>query len=241
MQIKVIDIKEYIGRIADLWITCFPEDDVEYVYYYIKHRLIDNGAYCFACMDSETLVSMINVIPQQTHCNNLSMIIPSGFIVGVCTHPDYRKKGYSRELMNYVCDFFCENKKVSVLQLATQIPEFYSGLGFNTYFRYSYSDYFKKYDKNKIRVITHRDFSSEIADDLLACYNKNAKDGFFVKTKNDIIKMVYLYEEIRIAVTEEGSFDSFVFCDKDYDNVTTHQMVKYLTEEVELKANIENY
>lgn len=241
MQIRVVDIEEYFDQIARLWVICFPEDDLEYVNYYIKHRLVENKAYCFACFDDTNIVSMINVIHQQTYCNNLSVTIPSGFIVGVCTHPNYRRKGLSAELMRYLCAFYCENKIVSILQLSTQIPKFYEKLGFTRYSEYCPCRYLDKYSGRDTLILHAKDISQEIARDLLLCYIKNAKDGFFKKDEKNIIQMAFLYDEVRVCVTNDGNYDMWMFYDKTYENETTYQMVKYLTVSIPLEQNTENY
>ncbi|RUT01132.1 GNAT family acetyltransferase [Dulcicalothrix desertica PCC 7102] len=51
-----------------------------------------------------------------------------GGVHAVCTHPDYRRRGYYREIMNEVLDY-CD-KRYETLVLTTSNPEYYQPFGF---------------------------------------------------------------------------------------------------------------
>jgi GNAT superfamily N-acetyltransferase len=52
----------------------------------------------------------------------------AGGVHAVCTHPDFRRRGYYREIMNEVLDY-CD-KRYETLILTTSNPEFYHPFGF---------------------------------------------------------------------------------------------------------------
>lgn len=241
MDIRIIDINEYRPQIAALWLACFPEDDAEFIDYYISHRLIADDAVCFAAFDEKSLVSMINVIPQKTYYDNKKSLVSSGFIVGVCTHSAFRGQGISRKIMDYLSDYYGENKALSVLQLSTEIPAFYEKSGFETYSEYCPAAFFTEEEKANITIYTSSDMTEDLACKLLDCYKKNAKDGYFKKTIGDMWQMADMYEEIRVVKNPENRFEKMIFVDKAYENSKTFQMAKYLDRRFCFAENTENY
>jgi len=63
-------------------------------------------------------------IPMQLMGENVTV----GGIHGVCTHPEFRRRGYYREVMEEVLDY-CESR-YQTLVLTTSQPEFYEPFGF---------------------------------------------------------------------------------------------------------------
>jgi N-acetylglutamate synthase-like GNAT family acetyltransferase len=60
-----------------------------------------------------------------------------GGVHAVCTHPDYRRRGYYREIMNEVLDY-CD-KHYNTLVLTTSNPEYYQPFGFRCIQEHSFT------------------------------------------------------------------------------------------------------
>ena len=87
--------EEKVLGLKQLWHTCFPEDSVEYVDYWFQHRYQEENALIH--WEDGKIVSALHIIRYDIRlCQST---IPCGFIVGVATLPEYRKRGYVRILM----------------------------------------------------------------------------------------------------------------------------------------------
>ena len=106
----------------------------------LKDRLIHYPNHFWLLYEEEKLVSLVDGLC----CNiedltddmfhNASMHDENGqvqMILGVCTHPDFRKKGYSSALMNQlILDCKKQNRKSIVLTCKESLIGFYSKFGF---------------------------------------------------------------------------------------------------------------
>ena len=106
----------------------------------LKDRLIHYPNHFWLLYEEEKLVSLVDGLC----CNiedltddmfhNASMHDENGqvqMILGVCTHPDFRKKGYSSALMNQLIgDCKKQNRKSIVLTCKESLIGFYSKFGF---------------------------------------------------------------------------------------------------------------
>ncbi len=80
----------------------------------------------FIRLHDDVAISHVGVleIPMQLMGQNITV----GGIHAVCTHPEYRRRGYYREVMEEVLDY-CENR-YDTLVLTTAQPELYQPFGF---------------------------------------------------------------------------------------------------------------
>jgi GNAT superfamily N-acetyltransferase len=73
-----------------------------------------------------SLIAHVGVLEIPMRLMGVSVTV--GGVHAVCTHPDFRRRGYYRELMNEVLDY-CD-KRYETLVLTTSNPEFYQPFGF---------------------------------------------------------------------------------------------------------------
>ncbi len=93
------DKKEF----RSLWDKCFT-DSIVFRDWFFENRFIPEYSICME--EDNKIVSEVQSIPYFIKIRNA--IIPATMMVGACTHPDYTKRGYMKELytwyMNYVKD-----------------------------------------------------------------------------------------------------------------------------------------
>ncbi|MBO3460206.1 GNAT family N-acetyltransferase [Aetokthonos hydrillicola CCALA 1050] len=73
-----------------------------------------------------SLISHVGVLEIPMRLMGEDVVV--GGVHAVCTHPDFRRRGYYREIMNEVLDY-CD-KRYQTLVLTTSNPEFYHPFGF---------------------------------------------------------------------------------------------------------------
>ena len=128
-----------LNDIIELEHCCFPLNEAASTED-LKDRLKHYPNHFWLLYEEEKLVSLVDGLC----CNiedltddmfhNASMHDENGqvqMILGVCTHPDFRKKGYSSALMNQLIgDCKKQNRKSIVLTCKESLIGFYSKFGF---------------------------------------------------------------------------------------------------------------
>ncbi len=124
-----------LGRAAELWLACFPEDDRAFVEYYFARRtcpermleLFEGEG------ESENLVSMLCFEKRRMYAENPAD--PSEkhvgvlFVAGVCTDPAKRRRGYIRLLFRALEERMAEDG-IGVFLLQPFDFAFYQKLGY---------------------------------------------------------------------------------------------------------------
>ncbi|KAA6351407.1 hypothetical protein EZS27_001216 [termite gut metagenome] len=121
-------------QIKELWRICFDEDEA-FIDMYFNLRYADD-ANLFIQQDDK-VISALQLIPYpMTFCGTN---IPTSYISGACTHPDYRRKGVMHELLSQA---FARMYSDGVF-ISTLIPEkpplvdYYARMDYTPVFRYS--------------------------------------------------------------------------------------------------------
>lgn len=128
-----------LEEIVQLEHHCFPKNEAASITD-LKDRLNHYPNHFWLLYEDDTLVSLIDGLCTNIKelndemFHNASMHDENGevqMILSVCTHPDYRKKGYSSTLMRQVIsDSKKQKRKSIVLTCKTELLDFYSKLGF---------------------------------------------------------------------------------------------------------------
>ncbi|MFA6769188.1 MAG: GNAT family N-acetyltransferase [Parabacteroides sp.] len=127
-------------KVKALWRLCF-DDSEAFIDLYFRLRWNENVNK--AITKDGKLIAALQMLPyQMTFFGNL---ISTSYISGACTHPDYRKKGYMKELISSSFKTMLNDKiAFSVLIPAgAKLYEYYAHLGYATVFyytKYSVSD-----------------------------------------------------------------------------------------------------
>ena len=138
MMIRTATIDD-LDDINNLEKICFPENEVA-SFESFKERLNHFPNHFWLLYEENVLVSLIDGL-----CTNIEDLSDEMFdnaemhdengdwqmILGVCTHPDYRNRGYSSILMNHVIDECrLQNRRGIVLTCKESLLSFYKKLGF---------------------------------------------------------------------------------------------------------------
>ncbi len=79
----------------DLWKLCFNDSDA-FIDLYFSQRYKDDINVCIR--QDNKVVAALQMIPYPMTC--MGKVIPTSYISGACTHPDYRKQGLMRCLLH---------------------------------------------------------------------------------------------------------------------------------------------
>ncbi len=114
-----------------LWQVCFPDDGEEFIDYYFRERTRPSYAYC---AHVPKLAAMLHVIPMQFSICSVKdgsiSKIPVGFVAGVATAPEYRKKGIAKALLRAAAHECSKN--CMALMLSPVNEAFYRNYGYET-------------------------------------------------------------------------------------------------------------
>ena len=120
---------EQTNEIRKLWLTCFPKEDPRYIDYYFKNIYTPEN--CYVNVVDNKVVSALMRNPHALMFNG--RVLQASMIIGVATLPQYRKKGYMKELMNVVLDA-CEHSEL-ITMIQAEDPAIYEQFGFRTVYR----------------------------------------------------------------------------------------------------------
>lgn len=120
---------EQTNEIRKLWLTCFPKEDPRYIDYYFKNIYTPEN--CYVNVVDNKIVSALMRNPHALMFNG--RVLQASMIIGVATLPQYRKKGYMKELMNVVLDA-CEHSEL-ITMIQAEDPAIYEQFGFRTVYR----------------------------------------------------------------------------------------------------------
>ncbi len=82
-------------EVKALWKRCFNDSDT-FIDLYFRLRYKDDINVCIR--QDDKVVAALQMIPYPMTC--LGEVIPTSYISGACTHPDYREQGLMRRLLN---------------------------------------------------------------------------------------------------------------------------------------------
>ncbi len=120
-------------EVKALWKRCFNDSDA-FVDLYFRLRYKDDINVCIR--QDDKVVAALQMIPYPMTC--LGEVIPTSYISGACTHPDYREQGLMRRLLNETHHRMWQNGAL----LSTLIPAeewlfgYYAKSGYASVFAY---------------------------------------------------------------------------------------------------------
>lgn len=83
-------------RLTSLWLTSFPNDSIDYVEGFLAHLPQDTVTMVGECNGEPA--TMLFLLPAKARFRG--ELYPVRYLYAGCTHPDYRGRGYYRELMS---------------------------------------------------------------------------------------------------------------------------------------------
>ena len=82
--------------LMQMWRICFPEDDDYFLNFYFDNVYKNEETLLYE--ENSQPVTSLQMIPYQLKIDD--SVAWGGYLSGVMTHPDYRKKGYMAQLMH---------------------------------------------------------------------------------------------------------------------------------------------
>ena len=117
------------GEIKQLWKLCFKPVDFRYTEYYFKHLF--RPEHCYVIVVDGKVVSSLIRAPHNLVLHG--QVLRTSMILGVCTHPNHRHRGYMKQLMKITLDA-CEHSELITLIQADR-PKLYAIYGFEMVYR----------------------------------------------------------------------------------------------------------
>lgn len=151
-----------------LWKLCFGDSD-DFIRFYFDAKYSDENT--FAIYEKGMMVCVLQSIPYQIHA--LGQTFAAAYISGACTHPEYRNKGYMRQLLQQTLQTLHERK----IPLVFLIPQEESLYNYYAQFGFSSDLYRLETDVLTYSFTTEYEVSSIQKDsfaDLIHAYEKYA-------------------------------------------------------------------
>jgi predicted acetyltransferase len=82
--------------LKEMWKQCFPADSESFIHFYFDKICRNEETLVF--LENERPVASLQMIPYQIKTGD--EMHEAGYLSGVMTHPDYRKRGYMERLLN---------------------------------------------------------------------------------------------------------------------------------------------
>lgn len=190
-------------KVMELIKIVFPTEykDIEHIIF--QNKKPKNYVYIEI---NNKICALAGMVPEMQRFGNKELKVGEISVVG--THPQYRKQGLSKNLINYWIKYM-KDKNIS-LSFLYGIPNYYEQYGFY----YSVPAHFTSYvnaDKKifkdirgKYKVEILNDQSDKICEELNIIYSESCKDNFCTS-----IRSVDYWQD-RIKVTSRGEFKWYV-------------------------------
>lgn len=173
--------EEQMDEVKALWEICFPDVNPKYRDFLFKSALSPED--CFIQTKEGRIVSSIIRNKHAIMFNN--RVLQASMIMGVAVHPDYRHKGYMKEMMDIIMDA-CEHSELLTF-IQTENPKLYEPFGFQTiYYRTQY-----QIQRKDVKRITNFGCAYDPTPiDLLKVYSAFIKrfNGFYARTLEDFLR-----------------------------------------------------
>ncbi|MDR0422047.1 MAG: GNAT family N-acetyltransferase [Proteiniphilum sp.] len=175
-------------QVREMWKTVFDDDD-DYMKIYFRRKYRDENTLLY--MDGERVAASLQMLPYRfTFCGTE---IPVVYLSGVSTLPEYRKRGYMRQLM-------MRSFEVAVrrdVPLMLLVPQEEGLLGF--YERYGFAQAF---DAGEAEQPSLRGLTAKYPGDLHAAFREF--DGLFRRKDMTVQKS---FDDFRAIVEEAALYD----------------------------------
>lgn len=131
LKIRIMDSTEYELSKA-LWLECFPDDDHSFVDYYYAKRTKPEYALGAFSGRSKKPIAMMHLLPMKMRFDGKTENVC--FVSGVCTHPEYRRRGICGMLFSRAFSLM-KDAGYAAAVLQPFDPRFYEKYGFSTFIR----------------------------------------------------------------------------------------------------------
>ena len=174
---------QYIPALKTMWKRCFPTDTDSFITFYFDEIYKNEDTLIY--LEQDQAIAALQIIPYSIKIDNAIHL--GGYISGAMTHPDYRKRGCMKKLLN---EAFSVMKSRNFVY-SFLIPE--ENWLFNFYDKYGY---IKAFPVNQENIVCHckgkaqsnevniaKQLSEVDLNDFYTIYS-----GFLMEKSNGILK-----------------------------------------------------
>jgi len=194
MEIKCFaNCKERKKDFINLFRICFPDETEKYIDFFFNQKI--NIEKSFGGFIDDDLICAVYLIEKTVNFSDTQIVIP--WVVGAGTFPQYRRKGYMRELLRYI----------------TQYSQ--SGLLALYPFSHSYYKQFCYFSINSSEKIS----ACNINNHSSYAYDTNVADSIFIVHDSEYLSKKILETDI-CGEKYEILNNNYAFCENNclYDN-----------------------
>lgn len=157
-----------------LWKQAYPNQNRNYLNFYFKN-IFDKGT-CIVIEQDNRIVSSLQMNEHvlRLHGKHLKM----GYLLGVSTLPDYRRRGHMKQLMECALDEASHNHLITLIEAFN--PKLYEQFGFVTIY---YHKFYTIHRDTFLKISTAKVSYSADAQELLRAYQNFVIhfDGYYVR------------------------------------------------------------
>lgn len=186
-------------KVKALWKLCFTDSEAFTELYF---RLRYSNEVNLAISSGNEIIAALQMLPYpMTFCDR---IVPTSYISGACTHPDFRSRGVMRELL---AQAFCRMKEKEIF-FSTLIPAepwlfgYYARMGYAPVFRYAE------------KLITVPEFlpSRDITVDSTQEYQEDVYQYFNRKLNERPCCIQHTAEDFKVILADLAISNGQLFC-----------------------------
>jgi predicted acetyltransferase len=219
MSIRFASSKDLL-QIKELWDISFPGEPV-FDHWFFRHVYKEENTILY-CHNGK-VYSMLQIIPYMIDIQGIQY--PVHYIYGVCTHPDYRKRGLMAQLLNYAWKIGKNRGDIASIL----IPQDEWLFGIYEKFGYQASFFIDKYEliiRNPSQVIlkTLVEASEKDIEQMGSLYITQTKNlsGAIVRSRE------YWEQQIELFKAIEGH----VYCLKQDEQCRAYGFVGFIDEQL---------
>ena len=162
-------------QIKNLWLNCFEDETRNSTDFYFDHLYDPKNTYILK--KGDTVLSVLQAKPMQLYMQN--QIIPTHFIVGVCTETNYRHNGFMKRLMERTLE---DLKDDPMIILQAYNWNLYLPFGFENYYYHHLILITMEHQKGD-KTNCHLDFHFK-EDQLLDSYNQYIQETLGARVRD---------------------------------------------------------
>lgn len=127
-MVREVTKSEY-NQIVSIWNMCFGDlkDDIESFLLMHEENSVFVGKYILVGGE-EILASFLSLIPAKLKLNN--SLQDCYYVYAVCTHPDYRKRGYCEEMLEYIRNKYFKDMPGFFVPQESYLIDYYNKRGY---------------------------------------------------------------------------------------------------------------
>lgn len=208
--------------VYELWKQSYPNQDQDDISFYFKN-IYDKGC-CIVLEQDQKIISSLQINSHILRFQNKQLKV--GYILGVSTLPDYRRRGYMRCLMESAIDESGRNHLITLIR--GFYPKLYEQFGFETVYERKLYTIPREY-LNKVSV-TNVSHSAE-PQELLEAYREFTRhfDGCYVRNREYYVLLLNermtTHRQILVYRNRQGEVCGYLIYGKRKQEIFVEEIV----------------